>query len=328
MVLLIELIGPFTTRIQRRIQMGNRGKLVFLVLVFVVVISGLATLIRGCRKPKIVSPPPAVQPAKPPVVISPFERLNNLLETDPDGFQKGMEELLSKNPDIPKDETPLVKYLYGVYLWQSERRNEALPILRAVAERKPLPCLGFLSQQIPRGNYRTNLVLEKDEDPWLEDNVTLVIALIEVHTPKDMLVVNLIVRNPTDRKRFFFFPRTPDERRKKLEEAKDPYVAKREFPRNVDFYLIDNLGRKVTPVNQEPYFRSAPNWEDGGSFERNKICLEPFQEILERIAFQIDTRGVTSVRFGLPDQPDTLYWHKGVVFDPIELRKVKFVKFP
>lgn len=291
----------------------------FIVLILIV---GLVfeICIRGCFKKTSMSKVSAIQTknAGQPTVADQLKHLNELVEANPEDFCKDMKQFISKHPEMVQNEDLMVKYLYGVYLWHSGSKSQAIPLLRDVAEKIDLPCLNFVSGPIPTGSYRVNYSLEKQEDPWLEDNVMFIITAIEVSQSQDLIAINLTIRNHTNVKRKFIFPRVPGE--VKTETKPD---------RNTDFFLVDDLGNKLFPINEKPYFGSAPGWQLNERWSlRNQIELEPGQEISERIIFPMVAPGSTSIRFGLPDQPETLYWHKGVTFDPIILWKIRFTKFP
>lgn len=286
--------------------------------------------------------------------------LNELIEGETDLFRKEMEWLLKTYPQIPQSEDLMTRYLYGVYLWRFGSKNDAVAVLRTLADSTTIPCLDFVSKPIPSGIYSVNQNIEypgyrRDRSSRGLD-FSFAITSIEVPSP-DVIVVNITVRNPTEKRLGFVFPRTHEEKKKQVEEARNPSSYRRDArgirrgqitDRTTDalmaettFYFIDQLGNKLSPKNTEPYFNDAPNWTPYfseppppigtwriGSFHYNIIYLDPGQEIAESIIFPMIPPGSTSIRFGLPAQTRRIGFPKAVIFEPIVLRKVRFSKFP
>lgn len=270
-----------------------------------------------------------------------LDACNKLIEGATEQFVQSMAILAQACPKVKQSDDLMTKYLYGAYLWLSDSRKEALEILRGVATRATLPCIEFASKPVASGKLAASQSI-KDNTPFYGGEVVITISSVEVPASQDAIHIIIAVGNRTSSRQEFLFPRTQEEKRKRLETLKSLGEERRNKSRigqatkavmttDKDFYIIDDLGNCIFAKNSTPYFRNSPNWranDADGLYHRNKIALEPGQEVVERLVFSLPAHGCTSVRFGLPPQPETALWHKGFRFEPVVLQKVTFRRFP
>ncbi len=255
-----------------------------------------------------------------------LECLNQLVESDLINFRKGMELLLRKYPEIIQSKDLMAKYLYGVYLWRFDSKNQAFVVLRGITTEITLPCLNFISEPIPLGKYPITRRFKHDKSSYRRD-FTFTITSIEVPSP-DAIVVNITVRNHTRYKQNFTFPRSQKEKEQQLEEADGSLsrsIAEKRLAKEDNFYLLNDFGNKIFANHPEFYFHSTPNRQPSKLLYPNVVIMDPGQEITESLTFPMTTLDNTSITFISPGRHGS---RPEIKFEDIVLRKVRFSKFP
>ena len=255
-----------------------------------------------------------------------LECLNKLIESDLINFRKGMELLLREYPEITQSKDLMAKYLYGVYLWRFDSKNQAFVVLRGVTTEITLPCLNFISEPTPLGKYPIARRFKHDKSSYRRD-FTFTITSIEVPS-QNTIIVNITVRNHTRHKQNFTFPRSQKEKEQQLEEADGSLsrsIAEKHLAKENNFYLLNNFGNKVFANHPEFYFHNTPNRQPSRLLYPNVVIMDPGQEITESLTFPMTTVGNTVVTFVFPGRHGS---RPEVKFEDIVLQKVRFRKFP